>query len=84
MAQGEEDELLPHIGDRGSPPATSAQMENFVGSLIAALDRAAYFQPAHRREVMERNLRNIFLRQGFTEQDMRTLHGVLTSLGKDR
>lgn len=78
----EEGELLPHVTQLGSPPANVSQLENFFQALVSELAPRGYFEPAHRREVMERNLRNIFLRQSLTEQDVKTLHGVLTAFSK--
>ena len=52
--------------------------------LADALHKKGYFQPAHRQEVMERNLRNIFQRLNLTVQDVQTLHGVLASLKGDK
>ncbi len=80
VSEGEEGELLPYVTDLGSPPANAEELESFFTHLIAALDAAGYFQPEHRKETMQRNLRNIFMRMGLTAQDTQTLHGVLTAL----
>lgn len=79
-ADEDEGELLPHVTQLGSKPASSGEIESFFQQLVETLLKAGYFKPEHRREVMERNLRNIFLRRELTSQDVQTLHGVLTAL----
>jgi tRNA/rRNA methyltransferase len=48
------------------------------------LDVAGFFTPAHKKDVMVRNLRNILNRRDLTAQDVRTLHGVITQLVRGR
>lgn len=62
------------------PPATRAQVLSFFEQLEAELTAAGYFRPDGKRPVMRRNLRNIFHRIGMTEQDVRTLRGVVARL----
>ncbi len=66
--------------ERPGPPATRAQVLSFFEHLEAELTAAGYFRPDGKRPVMRRNLRNIFHRVGMTEQDVRTLRGVLVRL----
>jgi len=70
------------------PPAQRRDVAGLIDHLVSALDEAAYFHPAEKREKMELNLRNLIARQGFTEQEIRTLRGVVASLerrwAKDR
>lgn len=76
----EEGELLPHVTDLGSNPATSDELESFYQALTKALQDKAYFNPPEREDVMRRNLRNIFYRLNLTNSDVRTLHRILKSL----
>lgn len=62
------------------PPATREQVLSFFEHLEAELTAAGYFRPDGKRPVMRRNLRNIFHRIGLTEQDVRTLRGVVVRL----
>ncbi len=61
-------------------PATKAELEGFFGRLEDALDAGGFFRARDLRPTMARNLRNLFQRAALTEQEVRTLHGVLSSL----
>lgn len=80
LSEAEEGELLPYVTDFGSPPARRGELEELVAHLEHELETAGFFQPAEKKETMVRNLRNILHRRDLTAQDVRTLHGVVTSL----
>jgi tRNA/rRNA methyltransferase len=61
-------------------PADKGAMLYFFERLEAALDVGGFFPVADKRPGMIRNIRNIFQRQRLTEQELRTLHGILTAL----
>jgi len=61
-------------------PATKEELEGFLGQLMASLDEANYFRPPEKRPSMVRSIRNIFQRQELTEQDIRTLRGMIKEL----
>jgi len=65
----------------GTRPATQAEFDNFFGRLEAALERAGFFWPPEKRPGMLRSLRSLVRRLDPTEQDLRTLHGVVSALG---
>jgi tRNA/rRNA methyltransferase len=67
-----------------TPPATRAMVLGFFEHLEAALEEGDYFIPDGKREVMRRNLRNIFHRVELTEADVRTLRGVVVALARGR
>lgn len=69
---------------RGTRPATRAEMTGFFEQLEQALDASGFLKPVEKRPVMVRNIRNMFLRTGATEQDVRTLRGIITSLCRAR
>jgi tRNA/rRNA methyltransferase len=71
---------LPFTGTQKSPPAPRQQFEAFFGDLERELEKAEFFRPEEKRNVMRVNLRNIFLRLDLTQQDLRTLHGVVTAI----
>jgi tRNA/rRNA methyltransferase len=48
--------------------------------LETELARRGYFHPDHRTPVMQRTLRGILQRPGFTEAEVRTLRGVVKAL----
>jgi tRNA/rRNA methyltransferase len=64
--------------------ATKAELEGFLDRLTAELDASGFLEPAHKRPGMIRNLRHWFERGEVTEQELRTLHGVVTELSKGR
>jgi len=67
-----------------SPPVTKQQLEAFFGDLERELERVEFFRPEEKRGVMVVNLRNIFQRIEPTQQDIRTLHGVITAIAQGR
>jgi len=80
---------LAAIGDEPSPqlatsketrPANKAELNSMIQHLADELDEAGFFHVAEKRPVMVRNLRNMFQRANLTEQEIRTLRGVITSL----
>ena len=70
--------------DRGEPPATKAHLLNFFEHLEQELDRAEFFRVPAKRPPMVRALRNLFQRTHPTEQEIRSLHGVVTALSGHR
>jgi tRNA/rRNA methyltransferase len=64
--------------------ASSADVERMLVHLEAELNDASYFWPEERRASMEANVRNIFRRAPLTEQDIRTLRGVIRALAERR
>ncbi|WP_342361555.1 RNA methyltransferase [Terrarubrum flagellatum] len=65
-------------------PADRASVHSLFDYLESELDQSGYFLPANKRPIMVRNLRNILHRIGMTEQDARTLRGVLVALANGR
>jgi tRNA/rRNA methyltransferase len=73
-------ETLPFDASDRSPPATHEMTAAFFDFLEEQLDARDFFRPATKKPVMARNLRNMFHRMGLTEQDVRTLWGVVVRL----
>lgn len=69
-----------YTGD--SFPAPSGEIETFLARLEKELDEGGFFRTASLRPHALRNIRNIFTRSDITEQELRTLHGILTALGR--
>jgi tRNA/rRNA methyltransferase len=59
-------------------------LQAFFDDLDGALEKAEFFRPAEKRGTMSINLHNIFRRMQPTQQDIRTLHGVITALVQGR
>jgi TrmH family RNA methyltransferase len=64
--------------------ATKGQLEGFLDRLVAELDAAGFLDNLPKRPGMVRNLRHWFERGEVTEQELRTLHGVVTELSRGR
>lgn len=71
------------FGEERSPPAPREMVVSFFDAIEGELDAAGHF-PEDKRPVMVRNLRDIFHRMGLTEQDVRTLRGVVRALVQGR
>ena len=71
---------LPFAAPQKSPPAAKQQLDAFFADLERELDKVEFFRPDEKRGTMGVNLRNIFQRMAPSQQDMRTLHGVVTAL----
>ena len=67
-----------------SPLAEAGAFEGFWGQLNGELDRAGFYKEANLRPTTERNLRNIFTRAALTDQEVRTLRGVVARLAGGR
>ncbi|MBI10882.1 MAG: rRNA methyltransferase [Rhodospirillaceae bacterium] len=61
-------------------PATKGELVNFFERLEAALDVCGFLHVAEKRPIMVRNIRNIFQRAKLMEQEVRTLHGIVSCL----
>jgi tRNA/rRNA methyltransferase len=67
---------------KGSPPASKKELLNFFHRLETALEETGFLRLPDMRPAMVRNLRNLFQRAELTEQELKTLHGVIASLRK--
>ena len=63
-----------------SRPANKAELLRFFEHFEEALDQSGFLRQPDKRPSMVRNLRNLFPRAGCTEQELRTLHGVITAM----
>jgi len=75
---------LPISGRDKSPPAAKHQLQAFFDDLDRELEKVEFFRPEEKRGTMTINLQNIFRRMNPTQQDIRTLHGVVTALVQGR
>ncbi|MGD0105563.1 MAG: RNA methyltransferase [Rhodopila sp.] len=64
--------------------ATKGLLENFLSHLVDQLDACGFLRNLPKRPGMVRNLRHFFQRGEVTEQELRTLHGVVTELAIGR
>lgn len=64
--------------------ATKGELGNFMGHLVRELDACGFLRNLPKRPGMVRNLWHLFERGEVTEQELRTLHGVITELALGR
>src|SRR2546429_406597 len=62
-----------------SRPANKAELLRFFDHFDEALVLSGFLRHPDKRPSMTRNLRNLFQRAQCTEQELRTLHGVITA-----
>lgn len=66
--------------DKGNRAATREEMQGFFDHLERYLDESDFFKGEEKKPSMWRNLRHFFLKGQATEQEVRTLHGMIKSL----
>jgi tRNA/rRNA methyltransferase len=73
-----------HLMTNETRVATKAELENFLNHLVAELDACGFLRNLPKRPGMVRNIRHFFERGEVTEQELRTLHGIVTELAHGR
>lgn len=64
--------------------ATKGQLDGLLTHLVAELDASGFLRNLPKRPGMVRNIRHFFERGEVTEQEIRTLHGIVTELALGR
>ncbi len=62
--------------------ATKSEVNKFLTFIIKGLDKKGFLQPSHKRQSMIRNIHNIFHRLNLSEQEIRILLGIFTTLNE--
>jgi tRNA/rRNA methyltransferase len=70
------------FADGRPPPAPKEDLIRLFEHLESALDAAGFFRPPEKRPHTVDSLRAMLQRAGFSEQEVRTLRGVVTALEK--
>ena len=65
-----------------SPLAKKSEVNKFLNFIIAGLDKKGFLQPNHKRKSMIRNIYNIFHRTNLSEQEIRILLGIFSTLNQ--
>jgi tRNA/rRNA methyltransferase len=65
-------------------PATKEELGGFFEHLERELEAEGFFNPVHRRPTVVQNLRTLFSRLGATEQEVRTLRGIVATLAQGK
>jgi len=74
-----EEAALP-LADARPLPAPREELVRFFEHLESALDDAGFFRPPEKRPHMTEAIRSMLQRAGFSEQEVRTLRGMVTAL----
>ena len=61
-------------------PANKKNLISFFNHLERALDDSGFLKPLEKKPTMMMNIRNIFNRSNLTDQEVKTLRGVITAL----
>ena len=62
--------------------ANKSEINKFLNFVIKKLDQKGFLQPNHKRNSMIRNINNIFYRINLSEQEIRILLGIFTTLNE--
>jgi len=68
------------ISNYKSTFATKSDVNKFLNFIIKGLDKKGFLQPEHKRQSMVRNINNIFHRMNLSQQEIRILLGIFTTL----
>jgi tRNA/rRNA methyltransferase len=72
--------IAPGLHTRGSPPAGREDLLAFFEHIEGELDSSGFFTAPDKRPSVVQNLRSMFVRMGATEQEIRTLRGIVKAL----
>ena len=75
---------LSEVTRKGAQPASQKEIQDFFDHLETELDDCGFLFPLEKRPRMVRNIRNIFTRAGLTDQEVRTLRGIVVGLTTKR
>jgi tRNA/rRNA methyltransferase len=62
--------------------ANKSEVNKFLNFVIKGLDKKGFLQPNHKRRSMIRNINNIFHRTNLSEQEIRILLGIFSTLNE--
>jgi len=62
--------------------AKKSEVNKFLNFIIKGLDKKGFLQPDHKRQSMIRNINNIFHRIDLSEQEIRILLGIFSTLNE--
>jgi tRNA/rRNA methyltransferase len=76
--------IAPGLNVGSSRPATKEEMLGLYEHLELELERLGYFNPLEKRQTMVRNIRSMLARMDATEQEVRTLRGIVAALAQGK
>jgi tRNA/rRNA methyltransferase len=78
-------QALPELGEHTrAPTADHKTMEEFLQRLEMILDEKGFFRTPELRPTASRNIRNLLMRSQPSDQEVRTLHGIVTALSDNK
>jgi len=80
--QGGVNALVQPTAENALPPATQEELDGLIVHFERLLEPKGYFLPPDRAEATQRTLRTILTKPGWNHLEIRTLRGVLSSLGR--
>ena len=63
-----------------SSKANKSEVNKFLKFIIKSLDKRGFLQPDQKRRSMIRNIENIFYRANLSDQEIRILLGIFSTL----
>ena len=82
MKSGMEDINVTSFAANPQRPSTKSQLQGLFDHVEEALSARNYFHPIEKKPKMIDNLRAVFSRQGFTEQEISVMRGVISSIDR--
>ncbi len=76
--------VSPGLNVGASRPATKYELLGLYEHLEHELERLGFFKPPEKRQTMVRNIRSMLARMEATEQEVRTLRGVVAALAQGK
>ena len=71
-----------YVSNYKSKVAKKSEVNKFLNFIIQGLDKKGFLQPDHKRQSMIRNINNIFHRINLSEQEIRILLGIFSTLNE--
>jgi len=71
-----------YMSNYKSSRANKSEVNKFLKFIIQLLDKRGFLQPDHKRQSMIRNIENIFYRTNLSDQEIRILLGIFSTLNK--
>ena len=62
--------------------ANKSEVNKFLSFIVKNLDKKGFLQPDHKKDSMIRNINNIFHRMNLSEQEIRILLGIFSTLNE--
>jgi tRNA/rRNA methyltransferase len=66
------------------PPSPQFELDGMIDQLFNMLEPKGYFLPEDRAPITRRMLRTLLTKPGWSAQEVRTVRGILTTIGRNR